>query len=137
MEDVLFSESEHLPDFKIWDSLSAFKLTQDQCKEIEMIPLDSYFELPENSAAFGTINMLFDSIRPEGHRTCLKRVAFKYLTNKNGVTYLFIMCMTDKGTRRHRDTPFVFQCILKCSKDSPEVETTSRFEGKDANSCLK
>ena len=132
--NILFYESEHVPKFGVWDSLDAFKLTQEQCNEIEMVPPNKFFEIPENGSAFGTVNMLYDAIRAEGDKTVLKKVAFKYVVNNTtGVTYLFILSMTNKCTRRSKETPFIFEYIFKCSQNDLESEGSDDYEGRVSN----
>ena len=84
-----------------------------------MVPPNTFFQIPEQTSSFGTVNMLFDELRPEGDKTMLKKVAFKYAKNKNsGVNYLFLVGMTNKCMRRSKETPFMFEFILKCSATS-------------------
>ena len=128
MENLLFSESTTEPNFKLWDSLEAYKLDEQHINEIEVLPLNKYFEIPANHSSFGSVNMLFDEIRPDGDKSSFKKIAFKYSRNKKtGTLYLFILCMTNKSSKRCRDTPFIIEFIIQCSPVL--TEGCNEFEG--------
>ena len=140
IENLLFSESNVTPNFEIWDSLQSLTLNENQCTEVELIPMNRFFEIPKSGSAFGTVNMLFDLIRPEGDKTKILKLAFKYGKNRsNGVLYLFIMCMTNKSTRRDKNTPFVFEYVIPCTLLDPSIKSQS-IEGfcqiKPKKGCL-
>ena len=129
IESVLFSESSIEPNFKIWETLEALPLNENQSAEIELLPTNRFFEIEKGASAFGTVNMLFDLIRPEGDKTKIMRLAFKYgKSTSNGVLYLFIICMTNKSTRRDKKIPFVFEYVIPCVQLDPKINLNS-YEG--------
>ena len=107
------------------------QLNTNQCNEVEMVPSDVYFEIPQSHSTFGTIDLLFDEIRPEGDKSLIKRAAFKYSRNqKTGQAYLFIICMTNKGSTRCRGSPFILEFIIsRNTSDSDGVNKSSDIEG--------
>ena len=113
LENLILSECTEEPNFEVWKSLDVVQLNTNQCNEVEMVPSDVYFEIPQSHSTFGTIDLLFDEIRPEGDKSLIKRAAFKYSRNqKTGQAYLFIICMTNKGSTRCRGSPFILEFII-------------------------
>ena len=137
---MIFSESSHVPNFKVWESLDAFPLTEEHCRELEVLPQDKYFEIPTSNAQFGSVNMLFDTMRPEGDKSILKKIAFKYSKDrKSGETFLFILSMTDKGSRRCKEHPFIIQFVMSLShvKNGPKSIFEGVFQVKPKKGSIK
>ena len=119
IDDILFSESTEKPEDNVWESLNSIPI---QDEEVENVAINRYFEILPSNAIFGTINAIFNIIKPKDDRTRLTRISFRYIHNsKTQQTYLLIVSQTSKPMRRAKKIPFIFQMITAMGSHEDET----------------